>query len=704
MTKFRLAILGLCCAFLLARPLTQADDPDKSSLAPEPAPGSCEFSEESLPAPGGHGFDLANLDRSAKPCEDFFQFADGGWIKANPIPAAYPSWGSFAKLRDHNEEVLRQILEEAAQNRAAVAGSIEQKIGDFYGSCMDTEAIEKGGLGPLLPELNRIAHLQNLQALEEEFARLQSRGVNVAFEFGSMQDFKDSSQQIGAAFQGGLGLPDRDYYTKTDERSRGIREAYAQHVSRMFELMGDAPDASAAEAKIVMALETKLAQASMTRVERREPDKIYHPLALADVKALMPNFSWDSYFREIGAPVLPIVNVGQPEFFKQLDAQLRETPPVDWKTYLRWHLIQAAAPALSSKFVDENFNFYGRTLTGTKEILPRWKRCVRATDNNLGEALGQAYVKQAFPPEAKTRALEMVRNLVAALRADIESLDWMGPETKKQALAKLSAMALKIGYPDKWRDYSAYRVVRGPYVENIWRGDEFEFHRDLAKIGQPVDRTEWQMTPPTVNAYYEPSLNEIVFPAGILQPPFYDPSRDDAMNYGGMGAVIGHELTHGFDDQGSKFDAQGNVKNWWAPDDLKNFQARAECIAKQFDSFEVEPGLHQNGKLVAGESIADFGGLTIAHAAFEKTLEGKSAPTEIDGFSAEQRFFLAWAQIWADNIRPEYARLLVNTNPHPLARFRTNGPLSNMPTFQKAFGCPDGAPMTRPANERCRIW
>ncbi len=702
MRTFRSAILATVLTLLPWGLSAQQDRGQGSPQFGEAVIGSCDFEQAAATQPGGGGFDLSNLDRSAKPCDDFFQFADGGWVKDNPIPAAYPSWGSFNRLQNQNEEALHRILEEAARNRAGVAGSVEQKIGDFYASCMNVDEIEKAGLEPLQPELKRIAALGNAEDLQAEFARLQTRNINVPFDFGALQDFKDSTKEIGGAFQAGLGLPDRDYYTSADKSQ--LRDAYVQHVTKMFELAGDDEAAAAAEAKTVMALETKLAQASMTRVERRNPDNIYHKMGLAELKTLTPDFSWESYFHEIGSPGIDSVNVGQPDFFKQVDAQLKATPLADWKTYLRWHLVHAAAPALSSKFVDEDFNFYGRALTGTKEILPRWKRCVRATDRELGEALGQEYVKQTFPPAAKARALEMVHNLIGALRDDLSTLDWMGPDTRKQAQAKLNAIALKIGYPDRWRDYSAFQVLRGPYIEDLWRGNEFEFHRDLAKIGKPVDRAEWGMTPPTVNAYYNPSMNEIVFPAGILQPPFYDPNRDDAMNYGGMGAVIGHELTHGFDDQGAKFDGQGNLKNWWTPDDLKNFQARSECIVKQFDSYEVEPGLHENGKLVVGESIADFGGLTIARAAYENTLKGKRKPAEIDGFTSEQRFFLAWAQIWAGSDRPEFARLLVTTNPHPLGRFRVNGPLSNMPSFAQAFGCSEGSSMVRAAEQRCRIW
>jgi putative endopeptidase len=652
----------------------------------------------------GHGFDLSNLDRTTSPCDDFFQFADGGWVKSHPIPAAYPTWGTFNKLRQDNETALRKILDEAAADKNAAPGSNWQKIGDFYASCMDESAIETAGMKPLLPELRRISDIHDTASLQAEIAHLQNQGVRAVFRFSSEQDFKNSTLVIAAARQGGLGMPNRDYYTKEDEKSEKLRAAYVQHVANIFKLAGDDETTAAAEAKTVMALESSFAKASMTPVETRDPDKIYHKMELAQLRELTPHFAWAEYFGEVGSPAVTDMNIGQPEFFKVVDASLTSVSLADWKVYLRWHFLHSAAPALSSKFVDENFSFYGKTLQGTTEILPRWRRCVQATDANLGEALGQYYVKANFPPEAKAKAVAMVKNLMDALRDDLATLDWMSPETRKQAAVKLDAIMIKIGYPDKWRDYSPYKVDRGPYVENVLRGGQFDMAHDLSEIGKPVDRTEWGMTPPTVNAYYNPSMNEIVFPAGILQPPFYDANRDDAMNYGGIGAVIGHEMTHGFDDQGAKFDAQGNLKNWWTAEDLKNFKERGDCIAKQFDEFEVEAGLHENGKLVEGESIADLGGLTIAYAALEKSFEGKPEPAKIDGFTPEQRFFLAFAQIWAGSFRPEYGRMIVATNPHPLGPYRVKGPLSNMPAFAKAWGCKADSPMVRKEELRCRIW
>jgi putative endopeptidase len=653
---------------------------------------------------GGRGFDLANLDRSISPCDDFFHFAAGGWIKNNPIPPAYSRWGTFTILRDHNEDVLHTILDEASKDNKATPGSNWQKVGDFYASCMAESQVESAGMKPLDAEFKRIADIKDTATLQAEIARLQRTGVNAVFGFGSEPDFKNSAQMIAGVAQGGLGLPDRDYYTRDEEKDKQLREEYLQHVTNMLKLLGDESATAAPEAKTVMSIETLLANASMHRVDMRDPDKVYHKMPVGKLHELAPNVAWESFFKEVGAPTVTEINVGQPDFFAAVNTALASVSLEDWKIYMRWHLIHSVAAALPAKFVEENFNFYGRTLEGQKEMLPRWRRCVQSTDRQLGEALGQIYVQRAFPPEAKARALAMVKNLIAALHDDLSTLDWMGPATREQALKKLVAIQLKIGYPDKWRDYSGFHVDRGPYVENVRHGNDFENAYDVGKIGKPMNRAEWNMTPPTVNAYYNPLRNEIVFPAGILQPPFYDPNRDNAMNYGAMGSVIGHELTHGFDDQGSKFDAQGNLKNWWTDEDLKNFQARGECIVKQFDGFVVEPGLNENGKLVEGESIADLGGLTIAYNAFQKSLEGKPAPAAIDGFTADQRFFLGWAQVWAGSTRPERMRVIVNTDTHPVDRFRVNGPMSNFPAFAKAFGCSSNSEMVRPEAQRCRIW
>ncbi|MGO8789112.1 MAG: M13 family metallopeptidase, partial [Terriglobia bacterium] len=615
------------------------------------------------PVEPGHGVNTANLDRTCAPCTDFNQFANGGWEAKNPIPAAYPSWGVANEVNERNRDVLHQILEDAAKNTLAPRGSSEQKIGDYYGSCMDTAAIDSQGLKPLQPESDRVQQIANIDSLEAEIAHLQSIGIEAFFGVDSTQDFKDSTQVTGEVDQGGLGMPDRDYYTRDDPKSVEQRAEYQKHVTKMFELMGDPAATAATEAQTVMDMETQLARASQTKVERREPKNVYHRMPQSGLKTLAPNFPWEDYFTAVGLTGKGDVNVTAPDFFKEMGQEISAQPIGNWKIYLRWHLINAAAPSLSTPFVDEDFHFKGMILTGTKEILPRWKRCVRSTDRALGEALGEVYVKKAFPPEAKTRALTMVKNLEAALADDIKTLPWMSEATRKQALIKLAAINNKIGYPDKWRDYSSLDIERGPYVENTFRAARFEFRRDLNKVGKPVDRNEWDMSPPTVNAYYNPQLNEIVFPAGILQPPFFDFQADDSLNYGSMGAIIGHEMTHGFDDEGSQFDGQGNLKNWWTPEDQKNFDARGACIAKQFDGFSVEDKLHENGKLVEGESIADLGGLAIAYAAYQKSLEGKPRPKDIDGFTPEQRFFLGYAQSWAENMRPEFARMLTNVDP-----------------------------------------
>ncbi|HMG76937.1 MAG TPA: M13 family metallopeptidase [Pyrinomonadaceae bacterium] len=649
------------------------------------------------------GFDFSSIDRSASACQDFNRFANGGWIDKNPIPAAYSRWGRFELLEEQNQNVLHGILDGLAMKKK-FANSNEQRIADFYGSCMDEQKIEVEGIKPLEPELQRIAQITDLLGLEDEIARLHAHRIPAVFGFGASQDFKDSTQIIAQVVQGGLGLPDRDYYTNDDAKSKATREEYVKHVARTFELMGDLPERAAAEAATVMNVETKLAEKSLTRVQRRNPEANYHPMIKTQLLEMTPDFDWGRYFRGIGLPEIGKVNVGQPDFFKAADKLLTSTPLDDWKTYLRWHVVNAASNTLSSKFVQESFNFNGKFLQGTTEMLPRWKRCVASTDRALGEALGQLYVSKTFTPQAKERARMMVANLVAALREDLTTLSWMSQETRQKAIGKLEAYVRKIGYPDKWRDYEALQVSRGPYYNNAVSAGEFDFRRNLVKIGKPVDRTEWGMSPPTVNAYYNPQFNEIVFPAGILQPPFYDPKADDAFNYGGIGAVIGHEMTHGFDDQGARFDANGNLVMWWTPDDYKKFTARTNCVVQQFDSYEVEPGLHQKGPLVVGESVADLGGLTVAYAAYQKSLQGKPKPKDINGFTSEQRFFLGWAQVWAQNIRPEAARLRTATDPHPLGRFRVNGPLSNMTTFASAFACKEGDAMVRPPDKRCQIW
>ena len=677
-----ITLLGAALSFSLNRSVRAADD-DKA-------------------AADSSGFAVSHMDKTCKPCDDFFQFVNGNWIKNNPIPPDYPSWGSGQILADNNQKQLRSILERAATNESAAPGSNERKIGDFYASCMDTASINAQGAKSLDAEFAQIAGLTDKNSLAPLVAHLHSQAVGALFAFASTQDLKDSTKVTGEADQSGLGLPDRDYYTRTDDESKKLRDQYVKHVTKMFTLLGDSAEKSAVEASTVLAIETSLAGASLTNVQLRDPEIQYHIMGIAQLAELTPHFSWPKYFASAGHPELKEINVGQPDFFKEMDKQIAARSIDDWKTYLRWHLIHSAASTLSDPFVEENFDFNARTLAGQKEIRPRWKRCSSATDTYLGEALGQVYVAKYFPPEAKAQVLDMVHNLTAALTDDIPTLSWMSPETKKQALAKLQAFNVKIGYPDKWRDYSSLKIDRGPYATNVLRAAQFETARDLNKIGKPVDRTEFGMTPPTVDAYNNTQLNEIVFPAGILQPPFFDPKRDAAFNYGAMGAIIGHEITHGFDDQGAKFDLHGNMRNWWTDTDLKEFQSRGDCVAKQFDGYVVEGDLHMKGKLVEGESIADLGGLTIAYTAYQKSLQSRPAQTDSNGFTPEQRFFLGYADAWKNNLRPELAKLQANTDPHPLPKFRANGAVSNMSEFAKAFGCKKGDAMVRA--QACKIW
>jgi predicted metalloendopeptidase len=654
-------------------------------------------------AQGGRGFDPARVDSTTEACTDFYQFANGTWLKNTEIPAAFSSWGSFNILAENNRALLRQILEEAGQKRAA-AGTIEQKIGDFYASCNDEARREAEGAKPLQPELERIAAIKSASDVRAQVARMQAAAIPVLFDFDAEPDFKNSSVMLALASQGGLSLPTNEYYTKQDEKSKELRQKFVEHMTRMFQLVGDSPEQAARAAQTVLAFQTRLAENSRNPVQLRDLSTQYNKMGAAELKALTPAFSWADYFASRGLPRDLSVNVAHPEYFRAVDRMLREVPLEDWKSYLRWQAISAAAPSLSSKFEEESFNFNGKVLAGRKEQYPRWRRCVAQTDTQLGEALGQLYVARAFKPESKRRMQEMVNNLITAFRERLSKLDWMSDETRREALAKLAAFGQKIGYPDKWIDYSALDIKRGSHWENVTRAAAFEVRREMSKVGKPVDRTEWSMTPPTVNAYNNWLRNEIVFPAGILQPPFFNPEADDAINYGAIGAVIGHEITHGFDDEGAKFDLAGNLKDWWKPEDKKQFEERAECIVEQFGAYEVEPGLRMTGKLVSGESIADLGGLQVAYDAYQKSLAGRPRPANVDGFTPEQRFFLGWAQVWAAKYTPEVARLITQSDPHPISRFRVNGPLSNMPEFAAAFRCKAGDPMVRPEAKRCKIW
>jgi putative endopeptidase len=649
-----------------------------------------------------HGIDPANLDTTCAACQDFYQFATGGWTKTHPVPAAFPRWGSFDELAERNRQVLHEVLDEAVRDTATAKAPSTRKVGVFYASCMDSTLADSVGLQPLKPELDRIAAVTTMTSLRAETARLQRLGVPVPFAFSVQPDLKSSRQEALYVAQGGLGLPDRDYYTKTDSASAAIRGQYAAHVGRMLTLGGMDPADARAAADKILALETTLATASMTRVERRDPYNTYHKMTLVAADSVTPHLDWRAWMGDLGAAPVPVLIVNQPKFFSALDSLLVSVPTDVWRVYFRWHLLSDAAPALDSSFVAESFHFQ-QVLSGTPQMLPRWQRCLRTTDGAMGEALGQAYVTRTFSPAARARARALVKNLEAVLRDDLRTLAWMTPTTRRRAIAKLDAFAEKIGYPDKWRDYTALTVRHGPFVTNLLAAQAFEVERRIHKLGRPVDRTEWGMTPPTVNAYYNSTMNEIVFPAGILQPPFFDPLADDAVNYGGIGTVIGHEMTHGFDDQGRKSDGQGNLRDWWTPEDAAQYSERAQRVATQFDSYVAVDSLHVNGKLTLGEDIADLGGVKIAYAAMERAYAGKPRPT-IGGFTPEQRFFLSWAQIWRQNIRPAFARTLVLTDPHAPSHWRVNGPLSNLPEFAKAWGCKPGDPMVRPPEVRADIW
>lgn len=650
------------------------------------------------------GIDIKNMDNSIKPTDDFYRFVNGNWLKNNPIPASESRWGSFNELNDKNTAKLKIILNEAAADKNALAGSNRQKIGDFYSLAMDSIKLNKEGAAPLKDEFATILNIKSSQDLIKAVAHLHSIGIGPMFSGYIGQDPKISTEYITQVGQGGIGLPDRDYYTKTDERTLGIQKAYLEHMKNMFVLLGDKSEVAEKNAQTVFNIETNFAKGSMTKVELRDPEKQYNKKTLKELTELTPAFNWDIYFSSVGIKNISNVIVAQPDFFAALNTSMKTISIEDWKTYLRWCLIDATANKLSDNFVNEHFKFYGTKLMGVPALKPRWKRALEATDNCLGDALGQLFVEKHFTESSKKRVGEMVKNLIAAYRVRIASRDWMSEETKKQANFKLDKIMLKLGFPDKWKDYSSLAINRDSYVKNFIHANTYSFNEMINKLGKPIDRAEWGMTPPTINAYYNPSMNEIVFPAGIMQPIFFNPEADDAVNYGIMGAIIGHELTHGFDDEGCQFDADGNLKNWWTDADKANFKKKTDMVVKQYNDYVAVDNVHVNGELTLGENIADLGGLTISYYALKKSLEGKPVPAKIDGFTSEQRFFLAWAQGWRNNVRPEFLKNMVQTNPHAPENFRGNGPLSNMQEFYDAFGVKEGDKMYRPKAERAEIW
>jgi putative endopeptidase len=662
-------------------------------------------------------FDLTSIDKTVDPCTDFYQYACGNWRKNNPIPSDQVRWGRFNELGDYNTYSLYKELKDAADHPTS---PLQKQYGDYFAACMDTDTVDKVGVKALQPQLDAIAQLKTIHDLAAYNARQDRRGGSAFFNVGIQQDQKDSTQQIAGTGQGGLSLPDRDYYLNTTPRYKKIREQYMDHMQKMFVLLGDTPAQALLEASNTMWIETELARGSMDRVEMRDPSKRYHIMTIAEVEKLSPDYNWSTYLKEIDLPAKTI-NVSSPQYVTTVEYELSHGTLSAIKSYLRWHAVHGSATLLSKPFADENFDFFNRTLNGQKEEQPRWKRCTRMTDQALGEAVGQDWVKAYFPGSSKANMEKLIQHLESAMAADLNTLPWMSEETKIEARKKLDAITDKIGYPDHWKDYSSIEVKRGDLLGNVTRAGGYERKRNLAKFGKPVDPSEWGMTPPTVNAYYNPPQNNINFPAGILQPPFYDNSLDAAVNYGGIGVVIGHEMTHGFDDQGSQYGPTGNVKynadgsigSWFTPEDKKKFQERTECTAKEYDGFEVAPGQNLNGHLTLGENTADNGGIRIAYQALMQVLSVPSGANEQveplkidgtrDGYTPSQRFFLAFGQIWCENKTEQSARVSAKTDPHSSGQWRTNGTVQNFDEFGKAFGCKVGQPMM-PASGGCRTW
>jgi endothelin-converting enzyme/putative endopeptidase len=673
-----------------------------TALALCAAPAFAQSDAKPLTAfPYTPSLDVSAMDRTVNPCEDFFHYTCGNWLRKNPIPADQAAWDVYSKLATENQQYLWGILL-AAGDTSRNRTKEEQQIGDLFHACMDEASIEKAGLTPLRPALDAIAALKSKQEMATVVATEHiSTSSNALFGFGSNQDFADSQQVIAFADAGGLGLPDRDYYVKTDAKSQETREHYLLHVTHMFEMLGEDAAKAKADAAVVMAIETELAKASLTRVEKRDPYNLFHKLAPAEFKALTPDFDWEAYYTHIGLASPTVINASEPAFFKALEQQLAAHDLSDWRTYLRWHLIHGEARYLPSAFDSENFNFYSKYLQGVEQMPPRWKRCVRLVDSDLGEALGRVYVAKTFTPEAKAATLKMTREIEQAMGDEIRALPWMSDETKQHALEKLHTIVNKIGYPDKWRDYSSVAVVRDDYLGDVDRATAFESHRQLAKIGKPVDRTEWNMTPPTVNAYYDDQMNDINFPAGVLQPPLFDLKMDSAPNYGDTGGTIGHELTHGFDDQGRQFDAQGNLKDWWTKNDAEEFEKRVNCVRNQYAQYTVVEDIKINSKLTSGEDVADLGGTLLAWLAWKTSTKGWTLEP-VDGLTPDQRFYVGYAQWACGSERPEVARMRAITDPHSPLEYRVNGVVANLPDFGKAFACKVGQPMVHA--DACRIW
>lgn len=651
----------------------------------------------------GKGFDLTNLDTTADPCTDFYQYAIGSWLKNNPVPATESRWGSFEYLREENNKQINAIIEEVASVKDAAKGSDEQLLSALYNSYMDEKRIEKIGIHALDVELNRINSIKNKKQLMDYMIHSRIYGLGSPFSFYVSSDSKDSNSNIVHIGQGGLGMPDRDYYSNTDERSEKIRTEYIDHLEKMFVLLGDSKKRAAQNAQTVMTIESELASHSMTRVEQRDPKVTYNKMSVKELKGIA-SFDWDNYFDGIQAPKFNELIVSQPKFITAFAAMQEKVSLEDWKTYYRWHLVDGSASMMSSDFVNQNFKFFSTVLNGIDEMKPRWKRGINVVNGSLGETLGKIYVKKHFSEASKARLGTMIENLKVAFSQRIEQLDWMSAETKAQALKKLESFNYKIGYPDSWRDYSTLNLSSETLLQNTFELNKHGYMRMVSELGKPVDKTRWFMNPQTINAYYSPNYNEIVFPAAILQPPFFDADADDAMNYGGIGAVIGHEFTHGFDDQGCQYNGAGNLSNWWTDQDYSQFGDRSRIVIEQFNDYEPLEGLHVNGELTLGENIADLGGLTLAYYAFQNSLKGNAAPQDIDGFSPDERFFLGWANVWKNNIKDEALRYRVVNDPHSPGQYRVNGPLSNMVEFQNAFGCAPEDAMIRTGEEQAKIW